>query len=388
MALQLPTLLASRFTSNLKILALIFSLSYASVPMIGLAVSYLICRKRQSLFIWPALGICVASLPGILFFNSDAIMCPALSWPLLLATLIGVGVGEFALVALLAMTILVSHPNSVVFFGLGTVTAFVSAKMSPFNRLRYAGALALGLLCLGRLIMPITEYERRQLAFSTLRTSFKMAVRGFPLALLALTLLAAIFCLRQSVHRKPKSIADFALLGAVISAGLILVPWSINPHSWWKALDYRSWYPLVSGVLMGACALDSWRKADQASLWHQRQPALIAIGAVFLVVLSLQSLAWLRLTNRLLDAMRGSGCISRARLAWTDQTPFDHWSTAAYSIVLQGRTPHSMVLDGDACDEFAADGTVHILWLTRRRGSGWFDFDQVSTDAQSSRLAR
>jgi hypothetical protein len=382
---QSPALFASRFTSNLKILDLIFSLSYASVPMIGLAMSYLICRKRQSLFIWPALGICVVALPGIFLFTSEAMMNVSLSWPLILATLVGVGVGEFALVAMLAMAILVSHPNSAFFFGLGTVTAFVSAKMSPFNRFRYVGALALGLLCLGRLITPITEYERRQLAFSTLRTSFRMAVRGFPLALLALTLLAAILCLMQSRHRKPQSsAADFALLGAVIAAGLILVPWSIDPHAWWKALDYRAWFPLASGVLMGACALDSWRKADQVSLWQQRQAALIAIGGVFLIVLSLQSLTWFRLTNRLLDAMRGGGCISRARLAWTDQTPVDHWSTAAYSIVLQGRTPHSMVLDGDACDEYAADGTVHILSLHRRRGGGWFDLDQVRTDAQSS----
>ena len=387
---QSPALFASRFTSNLKILDLIFSLSYASVPMIGLWVSYLICRKRPSLFIWPALGICIVALPGILLFTSEGMMNVSLSWPLILATLVGVGVGEFVLVAMLAMAILVSHPSSAFFFGLGTVTALVSAKMSPFSRVRYAGAFALGLLCLGRLITPITEYERRQLAFSTLRTSYKMAVRGFPLALLALTLLAAILCLMQSRERKARRrpasdfAADFALFGAIVSAGLVLVPWSIDPHAWWKALDYRAWFPLASGVLMGASALDSWREADRASLRRQRQPALIAIGAVFLIVLSLQSLTWFRLTDRLLDAMRGGGCISRAGLAWTEQTPFDHWSTAAYSIILQERTPHSMVLDGDACDEYAADGTVHILSIHRRRGSGWFDLDQVRTDAQPS----
>jgi hypothetical protein len=220
-----------------------------------------------------------------------------------------------------------------------------------------------------------------------------MAVRGFPLALLALSLLAAILCLREGRRREAKRrpasdfAADFALFGAIVCAGLVLVPWAIDPHAWWKALDYRAWFPLASGVLMGACALDSWRKADRGSLLRQRQPALIAIGAVFFIVLSLQSLTWLRLTDRLLDAMRGGGCISRAGLAWTEQTPFDHWSTAAYSIILQERTPHSMVLDGDACGEYAVDGTVHILSIHRRRGSGWFDLDQVRPDAQPSTRA-
>jgi hypothetical protein len=383
--LQAPTLLVSHFTSNLKILALIFSLSYASVPMFGLAISYLICRQRRSLFIWPALGICLAALPGVFCFSSEALMNASLFWPLLLATVIGVGVGEFVLVALLALTMLVTHPNATVFFGLGTVTALISAKMAPFNRIRYAGALTLGLLCLGRLLMPVTEYERRQLAFSTLRSSFRMAVQGWPLALLALTLLAVIFCLRQSQHHKPKSFAsDFALLGAVISAGLVLVPWSINPHSWWKGLDYRSWIPLVSSVVMGASAIDGWRKVDQAYLWRERQAALIAIAAVFLIILSVQSLIWFHLTNQLLGAIRGGGCISRTSLTWTAQTPFDHWSTAPYSIVLQGRIPHSLVLDGAGCDEYAANATVHILWLARRRGDGWFDFDQVRTLSQSA----
>jgi hypothetical protein len=46
-----------------------------------------------------------------------------------------------------------------------------------------------------------------------------------------------------------------------------------------------------------------------------------------------------------------------------------------------------MVLDGDACDEYAADGTVHILSLHRRRGSGWFDLDQIRTYAQPSTRA-
>jgi hypothetical protein len=170
----------------------------------------------------------------------------------------------------------------------------------------------------------------------------------------------------------------------VIAAGLMLVPWALNPHAWWKALDYRNWMVPISGVVMGACALDAWRKAEQAHLWRERQPVLLAIGAVFLVVLTLQSLTWNRLTNHLIDAMRAGGCIPRESLAWTSQTAMDHWSTADYAIVLQGRTPRSLVLDGAGCDAYAMDRTVHILSLVRRRAGGWFDLDRVRTGVRPS----
>ncbi|HVN27165.1 MAG TPA: hypothetical protein VMT64_01690, partial [Candidatus Binataceae bacterium] len=89
-ALQAPTLLAMRFTLNFPILILIFSLSYASPAIIGVALSWLVCRKRPELFIWPAIGIGIVTLPGILNFNSEATMTAPLFWPVLLAALIGV----------------------------------------------------------------------------------------------------------------------------------------------------------------------------------------------------------------------------------------------------------------------------------------------------------
>src|SRR5271166_4240023 len=94
-ALQWPTLAALRYTTNFPLLTLIFSLSYASVPMIGLAASYLVCRKRPELFIWAAMGIGLTALPGTLCFNAEGIMSAELFWPVLLASLIGVGVVEF-----------------------------------------------------------------------------------------------------------------------------------------------------------------------------------------------------------------------------------------------------------------------------------------------------
>ncbi len=379
--LQAPTLMVSHLTANLRILALIFSLCYASVPMIGLGVSYLICRHRRELFIWPALAIGLGTLPGIFAFNAEAIMIASLFWPIGLAALIGVSSGvEFALVALLAIAALISHPTAGAYFAMAASIGYVSAKRSAAKLVSYLGPLALGLLALVRLFMPINDYERGQLAMATLRDNFTLALNGWPLAVVVLTFVAAILCLVEGTRRNSNLTADLALLATIILAGLMLVPWSSNPHLWWRESKYRTWMIPIHGALMVACALDAWREADRGFLWRQRQPALIAIGAVFLIVLSIQSARWNQLTHRLQDAMRGGGCIPAESLTWIEHTPFDHWSLSAYAIDLQGRTPRSLVLDSIYCDQFAANGKVRLSFFSIENGH-WFDFTHIRDGA-------
>jgi MFS family permease len=369
--------MASHFTSNLRILALIFSLCYAAVPMIGLAVSYLICRPRRELFIWPALAIGLGTLPGIFAFNYEAIIVASLFWPVLLAVLIGVNSGvEFVLVVLLAVAALISHPTATAFFAIGAGIGYLSARRSPRKLPRYTSAFALGILALIRLVMPIEGYERGQLAIATLRDNFTLALNGWPLAVVVLTFVAAILCLIEGTRRNSLTFTtDLALLATIIVAGLMLVPWSSNPHLWWRESKYRTWMVPIHGALMVTCALDAWREADREFLWRQRQPALIAIGAVFLIVLSIQSARWDQLTRRLQNAMRG-GCIPAESLSWIEHTPLDHWSLSAYAIDLQGRTPRSLVLNRIYCDQFAANGKVRLSFFSIENGH-WFDFSQV-----------
>ena len=339
--LQSPTLLVSRFTSNLEVLRLVFCLSYASVPLIGLLASYLVCRNRRSLFIWPALGIALGLLPGLFCFANEAIMMPSLFWPVLMAVLIGAGGVELYLVILLALAMLVSHLDAAAFFGFGTIAAIVSAWRTPRSqRRRYGAAIGLGWLCFLRLAIPLNPYEKHMLVFASLRTSFWLAINGWPLCFLILVALAACLCLLPNNRKR-----DLLVAAVVVVAGLMLIPWAIDPHAWWKELDFRFWSTQISLVLMTACALDAWRNADQATPARIRSLTLVAISVVFLAVLSVQCVAWRRITDRLsAETVRG-GCIARASLTWTDKTPFDHWATADYAIVIQGRSPYTLVLD-------------------------------------------
>ena len=339
-ALQAPTLAALRFTTNFPFLILIFSLSYASVPMIGLAASYLVCRKRPELFVWPALGIGLVALPGTLCFNSEAIMTLELFWPVLMASLIGIGgVLELVVVAVLALTMLIVHPNAVALLALATISAFISALRVRPGYPRLLGGLALALLVVARLLIPLTRYERRLLLPHTLIGSFSSPVKGWPLISLGLTFVVALLCLAHGRTRKPGNrIANYGPPAAVIAAGAMLTIWAIDPAAWAYELNYRFWIVPMSMVVMVPCALDAWRtRADRPSMWRQRQPIAIAIGAVFLTVLAIQSLVWNRLTNRLLAELQGGGCIPHHNLGWTYHTPFEHWALASYTIVLQGQ---------------------------------------------------
>ena len=179
---------------------------------------------------------------------------------------------------------------------------------------------------------------------------------------------------RPDVGARPET-GSPAVDGIAIGRAVV---WASDPASWAYELNYRFWVVPISMVVMLVCAFDAWRtRTDRTMMLQQRQPVVIAVGAVFLIVLSIQSLVWNQLTNRLLAETKDGGCIPHVNLGWTYQTPFEHWSLASYMIVLQGQTPRTLILDRNGCNAYDLDGTVHIIWLTRHSGEGWFDLDKV-----------
>jgi hypothetical protein len=222
------------------------------------------------------------------------------------------------------------------------------------------------------------------LAWSSLHWSFVQLIEGWPLAMLAFSFLAALRCLlRRTLRRSASPSAatappiDYLLIAAVSIAGLCLVPWSLNARLWWKALNYKFWLTGFVLILMSACVLDAWLPADPDFQWRMRQPVLPAIGAAFLVVLTLQSAVWMGMARRLLSELGAAPnqCLQRESIRWTRHTALDHWATDAYAIVLQGQAPRALVLTGDGCELLAATHTLHILNDSRQ--AGWFDLSDI-----------
>src|SRR5258708_37646591 len=123
-ALQQPVVVASQFPSALGVLRRAFDAGYVLIPLVSLACAWWFCRSRPALFRWPALGICVASLPGRMFFVGESTMVTDLFWPLVLGVLLAKDrPTDLLVLALLGAAVGVTHPTAGVLFGLGAPVA-------------------------------------------------------------------------------------------------------------------------------------------------------------------------------------------------------------------------------------------------------------------------
>jgi hypothetical protein len=118
---------------------------------------------------------------------------------------------------------------------------------------------------------------------------------------------------------------------------------------------------------------------DQQYEWNHRLRIVQVIGVVFLLVLSIQSTSWFNLTKILRENITQSedACISLSSIVWLTRTPLNFYATPSYSILLQGRAPQKLALDGDGCTEASFSQAVRISPydspFLRSRTGGWFD---------------
>jgi hypothetical protein len=390
--LELPMLAASRFTDNLGVLRAIFCAAYAAIPALGLAASWLVCRSRRpSLFIWPAMSICIIGLPGQFSLHSEAIMAATLLWPALLAVLVGAPATVWPLVAITSIAAAGSHPNAAAVLAFIILVAIVSAIMRTESRkVSLPLALALTALLLARIFRRLDPYESERLSVLSVVRSLHDSVIGWPLVAVALAMVAALCCL---LCARPR--ARLYLMTPLILAGVALVAWAIHPASWAKCNDFRFWVAPLSMLFMsGATVEELWlRRPPEPQLQELRRYAVPLIGAIFFLVLSIQSLQWglisRRLTNDLVSSDRG--CVSRANVTSIRHTALDQWQLGFYALELQGRTPRTLLLEHRfACRLFGQNGDAIFVdngnyTYIRHRGEGWFDFEDARSRAGAAR---
>ena len=382
--LQLPLMVATHFTENLGALRLIFCVTHAAIPALGLAVSWLVCRmRRPSLFIWPAISICIAGLPGQFSFQSEAIMVVTLLWPALLAVLIGASATVLPLVAITSIAAACSHPYAVVVLAFIVLVAMASAIARPETRKASLGfALALSALLIPRMLAPFDPYEGQALSFQTIATSLNDSVIGWPLVAIALAMVAGLSCLLPARLQ-----GRMYLMVPLILAGAALVAWAIHPAKWASCNDYRYWVaPISMPFMLGAAVEELWlRRSPEPQLQDLRTYAVPVIGTIFFLVLSIQSLQWGLSSRRLVNDLVNSdlGCVSRKTVASIRNTALNDWPVTVYAVELQGRKPRTLLLPNNStCQLFALDGDATFVDLraftyVRRLGEGWFDFEDA-----------
>jgi hypothetical protein len=398
--LHSAVLLANRLTSDLTVLQAVFGLLYSAVPLLALAISWWIVRgESRPLFIWAALGIGVGTLPGQFYFTTEGIPALQLFWPILLAILTRVRGSQAPVVLLLATAVFFAHPVAAALFAFGAgLACLVGVRHQTDRRRMLLWALGLGVLAAARFSMIQPGYETDQLARENLSRHFAVSLLGSPLISLACAYLAAIMVfvlpLARAPHRGPAVFLIRALgLASLGLAGWLLVGWARDPHQWAGAVGFRSWALACSAPFMLLAAVEGLIRdtrflPDLGGQLRYRGLLVNLAAGIFLAVLALQSRSWLILKNTLRDTMAqsSSACISQASVGWLDRTPLNHWATPAYAIILQGRAPPRLVLDGDGCAEARLSNTVRIApWDVRGPRDGWFDFRPVLAQQESSR---
>jgi hypothetical protein len=407
----------SRFTSDLATLRTAFGIVYVVITLLALVASWWIVRSRKGaepLFVWAALGIGLGTLPGQVCAICQSTLSVQLFFPILFAILIRIPRRTVPVIALIATAIFFLHPVALGLFLIAAALAFLVGWHYRNERRRmWLWALAfagLSVIAWLRFLLFRSLYETGELSLKVLNAHFYEALAGLPIIALCLAWFAALLIfaeplvigymdlnpealLREGDTRSVRVRFFTALksanllfplaLGSILTAGALLTIWAFDPHLWAEEVSFREWAPLVSLPFVLIAALEALAgQAAEPSDTRQKRTRIIQLsGLIFFVVVSIQGLNWLNLTNRLQETMRASPapCLSGSSLAWLQRTPLEHWSLTAYSLVIQDKSPEKLVMAGSGCaDESFLSGLAVAEfgpgdWNLRDWRGGWFD---------------
>ncbi len=391
--LQLPALLLSRVTDDLALLQFAFGLAYGLVPLLALLAAWQVVRDHEpSLFVWAALGIGLATLPGQLFFVAEAAMAVQLAWPLILAVLTR-RIERYPLtLGLCALGLYFSHPFAIPLFALLAALAVAAGLRFRAERNRMlvwaASLLALSAVAALRFWLLRSAYESDQLAVDVVMNSFREGVAGLPLIALAAAWLAGLMLLLVAVAPGAQSAAGARLAAlleraALLVAGGALLIWAASSQRWGNAISYKTWVLFCALPFVGLAALDCLLQplgpARARRLWPARKRTSDAVAAIFALTLVVQSTVWSNLQARLADSLARSPwtCNSMAAAGGLRDTPLNHWSVATRSLLLQGRSPERVALPEDGCGATSFAAAPLAALLPGRDASGWFDLSTL-----------
>jgi hypothetical protein len=388
--LQAPVLLASQSTRDVFTLHLVFGASYVTVTLIALWASWWVVRRaRPTLFVWPAFGVCLALLPGQITLISEGAMVIQLMWPVYLMLLSQPRLIYIPVAALLLFVTFFTHPTAPVLIGLAAVLAILSGLAQPtWRRGRLMAALALSVIAVGawvRAASGLNPYEAEQLSLSMLGQRFTTSMLGLPLIMLLAAGVAALAVLGRRVPMRPGlawlrpgAASRHLLLGALIIAGGAASLWAAVPFFWVDTLSFRFFVIPATLPFIAAAWLDSLGHEPAGDEARLRLHVAQAVGLIFALTLTIQSLYWLALTQRLRDQLATSPtpCLwmDSEALAWARGSALYHWAITPYAMLVQGEAPRALVLHQTDCAQVDLRTGFPIgYWEWRRWEGGWFD---------------
>lgn len=373
--LEQATILLSRVTDNLDLLKLVFSVSYVIMPLLALALAWWAARRGgKHLFVWAAIGICLATLSGQIGFISEGMILMQFAWVFWLCMLTRPRLGDLLVLLPLGALTFVTHPFGVAVFGMAALLAFVTGLRIPAERrtrwLWAAGYAIVTGVAFMRFISGLNAYESEQLNLSTLSWHFSSTFLGLGGIGLLLSLAAA-----WQIFRRQDRNAHYLLIGA----GVAYVGWAILPAFWINALGYRFFsgpMMLPFALIALADSLDIGSSTNGAETWPARLRFAQSAGLIFALTLSIQCLHWYSLSTTLRAEMAKSttACVQFEDMNWAQATILNQWNVMTYALVVQGRQPTRALLREIDCAQIDfSEGLYLATWDTRRWEGGWFD---------------
>lgn len=399
--LRTPVFLLSQLTADPGLLQFAFTLPYALLPLISLALAWWMVRERAPwLFVWSALGIGLATLPGQACYVCQAIGSTQIFYPILLALLIGVPRAKSVVVLALAVALFFFHPSAIPLFAFAAGTAIlVGIRFREWRRVLWLWAAGFALASIAaewKLTLGGNSYEAGQLSLAIVQKSFQTALAGLPLAALLCAGFAGLLiwlepylfslAARSRFADALARAAYGAALASILLVGEFLFVWASRPQLWAQEIDFRILALFTSLPFMllalGETLLSNparWRSVER--IWQHRARLCQATALVFLIVISTQSIVWQILTEQLRAQMNAtaSRCVSTSAVMWMADTPLNHWAITAYALLQQGRAPDQILMFGEGCTttSFREGLPVVIIdpgaWDLRDWSGRWFD---------------
>lgn len=394
--LWLPMVYLSRFTDNITALKLAYGLPFTLAPAFSLCASWWIVRDRAPrLILWAIFGVAAAPLPGQIFIINDSIFQQHMFWPVYLGLLVPLRLPQAIFLSLLVV-FQFSHQIGLLLLAGGTGATLLLALRDKPNRselLLKAGILIpLAALALWKIFHFPDSYAQREFTRERVHESWQYGVEGYPLRGVVFmcgagtaVLLHHLLPHRRSWRTGLLVLAALCLAGAMVNWTI----WAADSHKWSTAANYRRWVVPLTAPFYLLALLDRWFDRPLTTNTDFEMGGLVGLctAFIFLVVLSIQSVVWIRLTRHLVQDVESypATIVPWSRIAWTRDTPLYHWGTTPFIFVLEGAKPHRLVLDPDQSD---ADQQLRMVdqvppriplsWFTPISPvpgpAGWFDF--------------
>lgn len=355
-----PMVWLSHVTTNLTVLKLAYGLPFTLAPAFSVLASWWVVRKRAPhLILWAIFGAAAAPLPGQIFIINDSIFQQHMFWPVFLGLLVPLEWPQIVALSLLVVFQFAHQIGFVLLTGGAGAAALLALRARADRRellIKSGIAFALAIVALWKIFHFPDSYAQREFTWEAAHNAWTWGVAGWPLRGLELMWAAgglALIARMLSGTRFEAFRKEVWLVAAicVVTAMGLWVFWASGAARWTTAVNYRRWVVPLTIPFYLLAFLDQFLKAPADAPPRSNAAPVLTIGylvaGTFAVVLSIQSVIWLRLTRHLL---RDVGPYPQAivpwnAISWTADTALYHWGTASYVYVLEGRVPRHLVLD-------------------------------------------